>query len=355
MSKQDPAVQKPHSDSSSRKSVSTGSTASQKSDSVVDLSSTPPAREDHCAWGQREDGSAGSESGRRKRHAARGHRILSWTTDQTESQGRLDTLAEAKNCSISTSFSNSRNNTGRSDPIKEGKSNERIVFIQEANSKRHTTSTIRSTLKYNTHESSSKSRPRTSKTVNGFRNQEHISKHTESPNKEHVAENTQFGTIESFAARGKMMRSKSEIRLNKKCQHASVGNPGQINRETQKTAQRSLSRNLSVDTFDKIISKSKQRPKDVIQIPQKTSKLRRFHSVSNLYGKDPQTTIDHPRKTDDTVQSHKSIDAGDRLIQWLHVVNNIGEYDTDPKDAVFDYSDEPRKTDTAIHLVYDGD
>ena len=49
-----------------------------------------------------------------------------------------------------------------------------------------------------------------------------------------------------------------------------------------------------------------------------------------------------------------SIEASARLVEWLNVVNNIEEYDTDPQHTVVDYADEPPQTDTAVHVVYEG-
>ncbi|KAI8776697.1 mediator of RNA polymerase II transcription subunit 26 [Biomphalaria glabrata] len=44
-----------------------------------------------------------------------------------------------------------------------------------------------------------------------------------------------------------------------------------------------------------------------------------------------------------------------RIEAWLNVVNNVDEYDTDPLDMDYNYTDETPQTDTAIHLVYEGD
>ncbi|GFR72549.1 hypothetical protein ElyMa_000382600 [Elysia marginata] len=64
---------------------------------------------------------------------------------------------------------------------------------------------------------------------------------------------------------------------------------------------------------------------------------------------------DYDNQEDDTPpEDDESIEASARLVEWLNVVNNIDEYDTDPQHTVVEYSDEPPQTDTAVHVVYEG-
>ncbi|GFO02007.1 hypothetical protein PoB_002851200 [Plakobranchus ocellatus] len=64
---------------------------------------------------------------------------------------------------------------------------------------------------------------------------------------------------------------------------------------------------------------------------------------------------DYDNQDDDTApEDEENIEASARLVEWLNVVNNIDEYDTDPQHTIVDYADEPPQTDTAVHVVYEG-
>lgn len=82
-------------------------------------------------------------------------------------------------------------------------------------------------------------------------------------------------------------------------------------------------------------------------------KMRKFNSVSDLPVICPDTSVSRGNQ-EEVFENSESIEANTRVMEWLSVVNGIEEYDTDPKDSVIEYDEEPMKTDTAIRIVYQG-
>ncbi|KAH9494468.1 hypothetical protein Btru_020087 [Bulinus truncatus] len=151
----------------------------------------------------------------------------------------------------------------------------------------------------------------------------------------------------SETPRGRFHRSSSENKhMGKSLKH-------DISQRQERKSTQPMSRNQSLDRIDKLVSSQRTHNKPAAESKPGTYRLRRASSnivLSNNVNNNREDDYDNDYPEDDRDLLNKV-----RIEQWLNIVNNVDQYDTDPKDIDFDYMDEIPQTDTAIHVVYEGD
>ncbi|BFZ21100.1 hypothetical protein BsWGS_24139 [Bradybaena similaris] len=350
-----------HSDSSLYKLNAGGSYPSKGSDSTTTSCAAPRLKE--------ASGSSDSSQGRddtRKRDAKDAKYLgicnRKPTLRTADIQGRLETLFEGQNSSIS--IANSINNNANNDKgnykagekysyNQVGVSNKatmisdvnRSIYNNNNNSSTRVTNNLNITSKM----PSVSPLPR-SVFVKDVANNEGTSRHRNSNRKPKIEGNcTDTKTAGRFtSSKNRIPRSQSEGKLSEK---------STCNKYQETISPGSISRNVSVERVDKLGSNSQKYIRAVTSSRHQQSGnfQTKYNSTSNISNQYSKEILNDARNNDGLCFFEDTIKVKDRLVEWLNIVNNVDRYEIDPKDDIVDYSDEPPQTDTAIHLVYEGE
>lgn len=346
-----------HSDSSLYNLTTGGSYPSKGSDSTTASCADPRVKE----AGGSSDSSQGRDDARKgdakdAKYLGIGNRKTTLLT--AEVQGRLETLFEGQNSSISivNSINNNANNNKGNYKASEkysynqvGVSNKATMIRNVNSSIYNNNSRVTNNLNITNNMPSASPLPR-SVFIKDVASSEGISRHRNSNRKPKIEGNcTDTKTDSKFtSSKNRIPRSQSESKLSEK---------STCNKYQETTSPGSISRNVSVERIDKLRPHPQRYSRAVTSSRHQQSGnfQTKYSSVSNINNKYSRETQNHARNQDDRCFFEDTIEVKDRLVEWLNIVNNIDRYEIDPKDDIVDYSDEPPQTDTAIHLVYEGE